>query len=158
MTDGGNDPFEDGPYDLVLNNADSITLPGGRYYFNSVVLNSSSTLSVAGPTVIYVTGTFELNSSGIVNPGQIPADLVIMVSSTLEVQLNSSVDFSGVIYAPNAHVVNNSSVDFYGSIMAEEVTLNSSIEFHYDEAVSDLAFLDGMEVASSGTASSTLVR
>ncbi len=160
MTDGGNDPFEDGPYDLVLNNADSITLPGGRYYFNSVVLNSSSTLSVAGPTVIYVTGTFELNSSGIVNPGQIPADLVIMVSSTLEVQLNSSVDFSGVIYAPNAHVVNNSSVDFYGSIMAEEVTLNSSIEFHYDESLGDVDYLDGLQIAtgSGGGASSTLVR
>jgi len=59
---------------------------------------------------MYVTGTFAVNSSGIMNPGQNPQDLVVMVSSTLEVQLNSSVDFYGVIYAPNAHVVNNSSV------------------------------------------------
>ncbi len=160
MTDGGNDPFEDGPYDLVLNNADSITLPGGRYYFNSVVLNSSSTLSVAGPTVIYVTGTFELNSSGIVNPGQIPADLVVMVSSNLEVQLNSSVDFSGVIYAPNAHVVNNSSITYYGAIFGQEVTLNSSIAVHYDESLDDVDYLDGLQIAtgSGGGASSTLVR
>ncbi|MCH6568260.1 MAG: hypothetical protein IH801_07880, partial [Nitrospinae bacterium] len=160
VTDGGNDPFEDGPYDLVLNNGDSITLPGGRYYFNSVVLNSSSTLSVAGPTVIYVTGEFAVNGSGIMNPGLNPQDLVVMISSTLEVQLNSSVDFSGVIYAPNAHVVNNSSVDFYGSIMAEEVTLNSSIEVHYDESLDDVDYLDGLQIAtgSGGGASSTLVR
>ena len=107
---------------------------------------------------MYVTGTFAVNSSGIMNTGQNPANLVVMISSTGDVQLNSSVNFYGVIYAPNAHVVNNSGVEFYGSIMAEEVTLNSSVQVHYDEAVSDLAFLDGMEVASSGTASSSLVR
>ena len=158
MTDDGNDPFEDGPYDLALNRGDSITLPGGRYYFNSVVLNSSSTLSVAGPTVIYVTGEFAVNGSGIMNPGLNPQDLVVMISSTLEVQLNSSVDFSGVIYAPNAHVVNNSNVSYYGAIFGQEVTLNSSIAFHYDEALSDLAFLDGVEIVFNSTLSSTLVQ
>ncbi len=81
-----------------------------------------------------------------------------MVSSTLEVQLSNSVDFYGVIYAPNAHVVNNSDVDFSGTIMAQEVTFNSSVQFHYDEAVSDLSFLDGMEIVFNSTLSSTLVR
>ncbi|MEE9520040.1 MAG: collagen-binding domain-containing protein, partial [bacterium] len=72
------------------------------------------------------------------------------VSSTLEVQLNSSVDFSGVIYAPNAHVVENSGVEFYGSIMAQEVTLNSSVAVHYDEALDELALLKnvGIDVAT----------
>ena len=158
LTDDGNSPFPSGPYALELSSSDGLTLPGGEYYFTSVALNSGATLRVEGPTVMYVTGTFAVNSSGIMNTGQNPADLVVMISSTGDVQLNSSVNFYGVIYAPNAHVVNNSGVEFYGSIMAEEVTLNSSVQVHYDEAVSDLAFLDGMEVASSGTASSTLVR
>ncbi|MCH6567086.1 MAG: hypothetical protein IH801_01815 [Nitrospinae bacterium] len=111
-----------------------------------------------GPTVMYVTGTFAVNSSGIMNTGQNPADLVVMISSTGDVQLNSSVNFYGVIYAPNARVVNNSGVEFYGSIMADEVTFNSSVQFHYDEALSDLAFLDGVEIVFNSTLSSTLVR
>ena len=150
VTDDGKDPFEMGPYDLALSNGDSLTMPGGRYYFNSVVLNSSSTLSFAGPTVMYVTGLFELNSSGIMNPGQNPRDLVVMISSTLEVQLGNSVDFYGVIYAPDAHVVSNSNVDFYGAVMGEEVSLNSSGAVHYDESLYELALLKnvGIDVAT----------
>ena len=40
----------------------------------------------------------------------------------------------------------------------QEVTFNSSVQFHYDEAVSDLSFLDGMEIVFNSTLSSTLVR
>ncbi len=158
MTDDGNSPFPNGPYALELSNSDGLTLPGGEYYFTSVALNSGATLRVEGPTVMYVTGTFTVNSSGIVNTGQNPQDLVVMISSTGDVQLSSSVNFYGVIYAPNAHVVENSGVEFYGSIMGQEVTLTSSVQVHYDEALSDLAFLDGIEIASDGTVSSILVR
>jgi len=158
LTDDGNSPFPNGPYALELSSSDGLPLPGGEYYFTSVALNSGATLRVEGPTVMYVTGSFAVSSSGIMNTGQNPQDLVVMISSTGDVQLNSSVDFYGVIYAPNAHVVNNSDVEFYGSIMADEVSLNSSVQVHYDEALSDLSFLDGMEIAFDGTVSSTLVR
>ena len=150
VTGDGKNPFPSGPYALELSNSDSLTLPGGEYYFTSVVLNSSSTLSVAGPTVMYVTGLFELNSAGVINPGQNPPDLVVMISSTGDVQLNNGIDFYGVIYAPDAHVVSNSSVDFYGAVMGEEVTLNSSGAVHYDEALDELALLKnvGIDVAT----------
>ncbi len=99
---------------------------------------------------MYVTGTFALNSAGIMNTGQNPQDLVVMISSTDDVQLSSSVNFYGVIYAPNAHVVNDSDVEFYGSIMADEVTLNSSVAVHYDESLYELALLKnvGIDVAT----------
>ncbi len=151
VTDNGENPFPNGPYALELNSSDNITLPGGRYYFTSVVLYGSSTLNVAGPTVMLVTGTFAMNSSGIINTGQNPADLIVMISATSEMQLYSSVNFYGVIYAPDVRVVSNSSVNIYGSIMAQEVTFNSSVEVHYDEALDELAFLNdiGFAVASS---------
>ncbi len=158
LTDDGKDPFEDGPYDLALINSDSLTLPGGEYYFTSVELHSSTTLNIAGPTVMYVTGTFAMTSSSIMNPSQKPEDLIIFVSSIEDVQFHSSTDFYGIIYAPDAHVVNNSSVDFYGGIMAQEVTLNSSGVVHYDESLDDMDLVNGVEFASGGTASSTLVQ
>ena len=160
VTDNGKDPFEDGPYAFVLNSSDSMTLPGGRYYFTSLELNSSAVLTFTGSTVMYVTGLFELNSSGIMNPGQNPEDLIIFVSSIEDVTINSSTDFYGVIYAPNAHVINNSSVGYFGAIFGQEVTLNSSVVVHYDETLDEVDYLDGLQVAtgSSGGASSTLVQ
>jgi len=158
LTDEGNSPFPNGPYALELNNSDSLTLPGGEYYFTSVELHSSTTLNIAGPTVMYVTGTFAMTSSSIMNPSQKPEDLIIFVSSIEDVQFHSSTDFYGIIYAPDAHVVNNSSVDFYGGIMAQEVTLNSSVVVHYDESLDDMDLVNGVNVASGGASISTLVQ
>ena len=158
VTDGGKDPFEMGPYDLALNSSDSLTLPGGRYYFTSVDIAHSSVLSVMGPTVMYVTGKFAMHSSTVMNTGQNPEDLIIMVSSIEDIDFNSSAEFYGIIYAPNAHVVLNSSVGFYGAIMAQEITLNSSVVVHYDEALEDMDFLDGVEIVFNSTLSSTLVQ
>ncbi|MCH7768072.1 MAG: hypothetical protein IH828_03965 [Nitrospinae bacterium] len=150
VTDGGKDPFEMGPYDLALSSGDSITLPGGRYYFTSVELSNGASLQVDGPTVIYLTGTFSVSNSNIINPGQNPENLIIMASSNEDVQLNHNVDFYGVLYAPNAHVVNGSTVDFYGAVMGEEVSLNSSGAVHYDESLYELALLKnvGIDVAT----------
>lgn len=158
LTDDGKDPFEDGPYDLALINSDSLTLPGGEYYFTSVELHSSTTLNIAGPTVMYVTGTFNMNSSSIMNPSQNPEDLIIFVSSIEDVQFHSTTDFYGIIYAPNAHVVLNSSVDFYGAIMAQEITLNSSVVGHYDESLGDIALLSDVEILPGNTVISVLVQ
>ena len=150
VTDKGKDPFEMGPYDLALSSSDSLTLPGGEYYFTSVDLSSGATLQVDGPTVIYVTGTFSVSNSNIINPGQNPENLIIMASSAEVVQFNHNVDFYGVLYAPNAHVMNGSSVNFYGAVMGEEVTLSSSVAVHYDESLYGLALLKnvGIDVAT----------
>ena len=161
LTDDGNDPFPDGrsKAEFELNNSDSLTLPGGTYYFSSFSLNSSSTLTFTGPTVIYVTGSFNVNSSNIVNETQIPENLIIMVSSN-DVKVNSNVDFHGVIYAPNAHAFINSNSDILGALMADAVSLDSSVEVHYDEALDSNAFLNSLvnTGASGGALSSTLVQ
>ena len=158
LTSSGEDPFPNGSYDLEVNNSDTLTVPGGEYYFTSFELNSSSTFVIDGPTVMYVTGPFTLNSSGILNPSQKPEDLIIFVSSIEDVTINSSTDFYGVIYAPDAHVIINSSSNYFGALMADEVTFKSSMMFHYDESLDDMDLVNGVEFASGGTASSTLVQ
>ncbi len=145
LTDDGEDPFPDGrsKAEFELNNSDSLTLPGGTYYFSSFSLNSSSTLTFTGPTVLYITGSFNVNSSNIVNETQIPENLIIMVSSN-DVKVNSDVDFHGVIYAPNAHAFINSNSDIYGAIIADAVSFDSSTKIHYDEALDKNAFLNSL--------------
>ena len=157
LTVSGEDPFPNGPYDLELVNADELVLDGGTYYFTSLSLNSGSTLRITGETVIYVTGSFAVNSSTITNDTLIPENLIFMISSSDEVKLDSSADFSGVIYAPNAHVVVDSSANWDGAIMADEVTLNSTIGIHYDETLDDMTFLDRMRI-DTAWANSILVQ
>ncbi len=159
-TDKGEDPWVDGPAkgEFELSSGDSITLPGGTYYFSQFEMGSNSTVTFTGPTVIYVTGSFNVSSASIVNETQNPEDLIIMVSSN-DVKLNSNADFIGVVYAPNTTAFINSSSHIYGTIMADEVDINSSVQVHYDEALHDNAFLYSLlNTGSSGFSSFVLVQ
>ncbi len=156
LTDDGEHPFNHGP-GLELDSSDGLTLPGGEYYFTSVEINSFATLRVAGPTVMYVADMFKVDSSSRII-AQRPQDLIVLVSSNADVTIGSGAEFHGVIYAPNSKAVLESGVSFSGSIMAHEVTLDSSAQVHYDESLDDMDLVNGVEFASGGTASSTLVQ
>ena len=156
MTDEGEDPFHHN-LGLRLNSSDGLTLPGGEYYFTSVEINSSASLRVAGPTVMYVEKKFKVDSSSRIM-AQKPGDLIVLVSSNVDVTIGSGADFNGVIYAPNSKVVLESDVGFYGSIMAQEVILKSSARLHYDEALGSMVWPNDMEVFRGTVASSTLVQ
>ncbi len=95
---------------------------------------------------MYVTGDFLLSSSSIVNDNRVPSDLIVMVSGTGEVIINSSVEFYGVIYAPDTDVLVDSSVTFYGVVFADSVTFNSSAGFHLDEALEEVALLSDLGI------------
>jgi len=95
---------------------------------------------------MYVTGDFLVSSSSIVNDNRVPSDLIVLVSGNGEVKINSSVDFYGVIYAPDTDVLVDSSVTFYGVVMADSVTINSSAEFHLDEALEEVALLNDLGI------------
>lgn len=156
MTDDGEHPFNNGP-GLELDSSDGLTLPGGEYYFTSVEINSFATLRVAGPTVMYVADMFKVDRSSRII-AQRPQDLIVLVSSNADVTIGSGAEFHGVIYAPNSKAVLESGVSFSGSIMAHEVTLDSSAQVHYDETFDGMPLPNGMKVFRDAVASSTLVQ
>ena len=106
----------------------------------------------------------EASAGGVEVPPEVrlrrrPSDPIVLVSGNGSVRINSSVDFYGVIYAPDANVVVDSSVSFYGGLMADVVTIKSSVDFHLDEALDEVALLNdiGIAVASSGISSRILL-
>lgn len=133
LTDDGTDPFADGS-NLVITGNDNLTLAPGTYYFNAFEFDSNSTLTLTGPTTIYLVGDFGASGAGTINTTTNPADLTIMSSGSV-VNISGNVDFYGSIYAPNATVTMSGSGNFYGSIVGNTVTITGNFEFHVDESL-----------------------
>ena len=76
LTAGGNEAMPDG-VNLVVKGSDSLTLLPGNYLFENVKFGANSTLTLTGPTNIYITGSFDITGSGTINTTMNPADLNI---------------------------------------------------------------------------------
>jgi len=138
LTDRDRDPFRGSPWDLVLNSNDGLTLLGGTYYFTSVMINGQATLTVSGPTEIYISGPAMFTGGGLINSGQDPADLVIY-STGDELKLAGNAEFFGAIVAPETDVMLQGTADYYGTILGGTLRLQGTAVVHVDEAlVADL--------------------
>lgn len=140
LTDGGQSPFSAG-LDLFLNANDNLTLAPGTYLLDSITMNAQSSLTVTGPTTIYVTG--DVNSSGatIVNATQDPSLLTLNVGGA-QVNLEGHAAFYGSIFAPNAAVSLGGTSDFYGALIGGTVEMAGDFQFHVDESLALMLAVD----------------
>ena len=132
-TDNGNDPFAGG-WNLRLVGGDNLTVLPGTYYFDTITLRAGSTLTVTGPTTVYVVGGMDMTGSGIVNASQDPRDLTIYIGGANAI-FGGAVEFYGSIIAPNTEVKFHGTSDVYGAIIAGSITMVGTIAFHVDESV-----------------------
>ena len=101
------------------------------------------TLSSGSKLTVYVTGTLDIFSNAIANPG-LPTDLMIYSSATSSTNNNYKVDIrsnstiTGTIYAPNAAIDISSNSNSLGAIRGKYINASSNAQFHYDEAMGRL--------------------
>ena len=153
------------------------TISGGQYKINGIGLSGNgSTLTIDGNVTLYVTGGISMSGKGgiVVTPGStltvyaagnvsISGNAVMNQStSDLNVQflgLPTSTSWSisgngvwnGTIYAPQAAMSLNgggSSGNVSGSIVANSITLNGHVAFHYDERLKTGGPVNGFVVSS----------
>lgn len=134
LTDMGRSPFQGGPADLFLRSTDNLTLTGGTYYFTSVRMVGQATLTVTGPTTLYVDGPADFTGGGVANAGQNPADLVVY-SEGATLDIKGTAGFYGVIVAPLSDVRLVGTSDFYGTMLGRTVGFSGTTNVHVDEAV-----------------------
>jgi filamentous hemagglutinin len=116
-------------------------MPPGTYYFNDLSLSGQATLNLSGLTVIYLTGDLDTSGGDVVNATEDPKNLVIfMTGGTATV--NASIDWYGVIYAPETDIQFNGNADAYGAIVGGTIDGSGGADLHYDEDVSTV--LEGM--------------
>lgn len=133
LTDAGRDPFQH-PWDLRLIEDDNVTLTGGSYYFTSVTMVGQATLTVSGPTTIYVSDTAKFTGGGITNVTEDPANLTIYATGRNVTFSGTSALYASVI-APDSDITMLGTVDYYGTILAETLTVHGTFNMHVDEAV-----------------------
>ncbi|MEE8170925.1 MAG: TadG family pilus assembly protein, partial [Phycisphaerae bacterium] len=120
LTDGGVDPLDTSggtaAADFKINSGDILTLQAGTYYFTSFDIAGNASLTVTGPTTIYVDGDTKIVSGGVVNTTQ-DTTLLTFISSGLKVDFGGSIEFYGTLFAPNSDVSISGGADFYGTIV-----------------------------------------
>lgn len=134
LTDYGRSPFPRRPWDLILIEDDNVTLTGGTYFFTSVRLRGQSTITVTGPTIIYVSGGASFTGGGVLNVTEDPANLTIYGTGRTMVFSGTSVQYASVI-APQTDIVMHGTVDYYGTMLGKSLEITGTFNLHVDEKV-----------------------
>ncbi len=141
LTDYGRDPLVGGALRLIED--DNLTLVPGTYYFRSVNIVGQATLTVTGPTHIYVDGNANFAGGGILNVTQDPQNL-ILYGTGHNFTLAGGTGFYGAVVAPDSNVVLLGNADYYGTLIGRTLDMRGTSSLHVDEAVvADLLGGDG---------------
>jgi hypothetical protein len=152
-----------------------ITLPCGRYYFDSID-GDSLTLSLTGRTAIFVAGDVHLGSSLQVNLAD-GAELDLFVGGDLRLHdatigsesapartrvyvaganflLDGTAHLGVNLYAPHADVQLSGDQQMSGSLFVDDLQLSGAFTIHYDESILATAGC-GAPIACTGGAACT---
>jgi hypothetical protein len=144
LTDAGRKALVGGALRLV--EIDNLTLAPGTYYFRSATIVGQATLTITGPTEIYLESDSMLTGGGIVNVTEDPAQLMIYsVGRTLSMVGGSG--FYGAVVAPATDVTVFGDAELYGTIIGRTVDFRGDAIIHVDESiVADLMGGDGQVI------------
>ena len=133
LTDAGTDPLTSSNH-LHLDAGENLTLAPGTYYFEHIRLTAPTSLTLTGPTTIYLVGNLDATSGAVINTTQNPADLTI-ISSGNHIKMTGSVQFYGSILAPNAEIQLAGNADYFGALVGGSVDFGGNFSFHMDESL-----------------------
>lgn len=135
---------------LALKGTSSCTLPPGTYYFTDLSLKGNASLSVSGPTTIYVHGgAVDLGGHGTVNGSEHATWLRIITDTKDVVTYLGSSAFSGFLYAPNTTITYAGTSDVYGALVGDNVIFKGSSMVHYDTAATSFGYIPSGNFALS---------
>ncbi len=142
LTDDGDNPFRGSPGSIFLSGNDNLTLAPGKYYFTSVRIVSLATLTITGPTEIYISGTADFGGGGIINPTGIPGNLKIYLTGSTATFSGGS-DFYGAIIAPETDLRFLGDSSYYGVLIGKTLDFRGTTNIHVEESL--VADLFGLE-------------
>lgn len=143
---GGKPPYDDRTMSLVATGSRVVTLPGGTYFFSEVRFAGGAAMRVTGPSVIYVTGQFDLGGGSLVNTTGVPGNLRVYAHpyalpggvppTHSEVIFNGGAGSALAVYAPAVDITVSGNSDVYGALVGRTIKSTGDAYFHYDEALS----------------------
>ncbi|MBI4358248.1 MAG: hypothetical protein HY584_03020 [Candidatus Omnitrophica bacterium] len=121
--------------------SETITLPGGTYYYKQLSISDNAQLILSGETTIYTTGDVNFHGNGIKTAENRPPNLTINVAGNRTVSIKGSGNFYGKIYAPQSTISIDSGtgkkkLELFGSFTGNYFMNSGNVGLHYDEALS----------------------
>ena len=138
----------DGNRNFSISSGLSYEIPPGTYYFNDLSLSGQASLNISGPTTIYLTGDLDTSGGDVINSSQDPNSFRILMTGGTAV-INASIDWYGLLYAPNSEVTVNGSGDVYGAIVGADVEFSGTGEIHFDVSLTVSDIVDGITKRSA---------
>ncbi len=134
--------------DLLLKADEDLALDPGTYLFDSITLRARASITISGPTTIYVAsysntqadvsiavdGDITATGKGFINTTEDPHNLTIVILGD-DATLNGTESFYGTVIAPNADVILSGTSDYYGMVIGKTVLMRGDFEFHVDESL-----------------------
>lgn len=124
-----------------LSGGDSVNLPAGTYYFSTLTLSGGSSITISGPTTIYVTGNVDLSGGSVTNKNLVPSDLQLFPMGQ-NCNISGSSALYAVVYGPSTAITRSGSADYYGAIVGSTLTLSGQGGIHADLSL-NLSYLNG---------------
>jgi hypothetical protein len=134
LTARGRSPFMGSGPNLYVTGNDNLTLPGGRFYLTSVVLDGQAFINVTAHTEIYLNGSGLFTGGGIINITGDPKNLVIYSTGSL-LQFAGGSAFYGAIVAPRADIVMEGTSEVYGTLLGRTLDFDGNATIHIDEGL-----------------------
>lgn len=119
---------------FTLTGGQQYAMPPGVYLFNDLSLGGQSSISISGPTDIYLTGDLDTSGGNLINSTEDPNNLRILMTGGTAV-INASIDWYGLLYAPDTDVTIKGTADIYGAIIGNNVTASGTGDIHFDEGL-----------------------
>ncbi len=130
---------------LDNSNGETTTITGNVTLIvtTDVTIKGTFELAADATLVLYIAGDMDVGGTGIANMDGLPENFQIFGSSTTSqtIKLHGSGAVQGVIYAPYASVElkgGGTSGEMMGSVVANDVFINGTYDFHYDEALAEV--------------------
>ncbi len=145
-------PSDNGTYQKIDLQKGTLAVSGGDVVLhitgNIELGNSCEIIVKEGATLtLYIDGNIVSNNGsgiGTETPPEEAATIKLYATGTGEQTLNvkAKSDWTGVIYAPNSNVTLYAKGDAYGSVIANSFEFKNGGNFHYDEALREVAIGD----------------
>jgi Flp pilus assembly protein TadG len=117
-----------------LGNGQTITLPGGTYYFTDFELDNNAVLTFTGPAIVYVNGPASLkNNSQALAYLNKPANLRIRQAGGFTFDISNSALLTGEIYAPGSVLNIDNNAQINGAAVAQQIKAGNNVKLYNDE-------------------------
>lgn len=122
---------------LTVNGNDSLTLPGGNYFYSSINISGNGRVNFRNPTTLYVSGDVKITGNGTLTAQDLPSNLEIKMKGNRPIEINGNGDYFGRVYAPASNVVVTGNGSIFGEAVGKTIQASGNGSFHYDEALAD---------------------